>query len=143
MLAQHFSLQQNLVSENFSSLPLHLVTRRLERNVYRKPHYFPQEKEHLTSELDSLKKTYDSFKAQFDALSQGKSALEKNLHSVTYLKEALKKAKMEERLAKVEKEKQKYAQGYHSLKYGNRGYIIKDKKPTYGTHVKVEVLPAE
>lgn len=105
---------------------------------------YQSEKTQFIRELESLKKNYDSLKIQFDAATQEKVNLESNLNSVGYLKKALVKAKMKERLAWLEEKKQKYMQAYARTKYGNRGFIIKDTKPTTQVpQVNVEVLPAE
>ena len=103
------------------------------------------EKTKLNTELNSLKKDYEALKTQFDSVNQAKVVLEENLHSKTFLKEALKRLKAEKYPPKAQGQKIKQAGAKidRDVKYGNRGFIIKDAKPTYPRNVKVEVLPAE
>lgn len=103
------------------------------------------QKNQLNTELNCLRKDYSELKTRFDTVNQEITTLEENLRSKTFLKEALRKLKIEESLAKIQSQKikQPYSKTYFDVKYGNRGFIIKDRKPTYPRNIKVEVLPAE
>lgn len=105
---------------------------------------YQAQKNQISAELDKLHQDYEALKKQFEAVSQAKAALEENLRQRSFLKEALKNLKKEERSGYTpQKAKRAPLNNYNYAQYGNRGFIIKDSKPTYSPNIKVEVRPAE
>jgi len=92
----------------------------------------------LKTENKVLKEQSDNLKLQLAGVTQEKDALQAKLSSLSELKSAIRELKRQMR--QVTPGIKKIAQD--SLSEGNRGYIIKDGKPTYPAKVKIEVTPA-
>lgn len=86
----------------------------------------------LKSENTSLKEEEVKLKAQLTSVSQEKDNLQARLSSIAELKKAIRELKRQMRVVRKKIE--------DKIIYGNRGYLIKDGKPTYPAQVKIEVI---
>ncbi len=106
----------------------------------------------VKTELDNTQKQLNEVNSKLAAsesnnaeLIEEKKALEARLHSLKELRQAVGEIKQEmwqERYRQilVKKEMQKQIDAY-KLAEGNRGFLLKDSKPTYKPAVKIEVRP--
>lgn len=96
--------------------------------------------EQLGSELAALKNEKTKLNSQLSEVSQEKDNLNVRLSSVEELKKAIRELRIQVRKVKVQiKEKTKVTADNSE---GNRGFVIKDGKPTSSAKVKIEVKPA-
>ena len=94
-----------------------------------------------------LKRRMGSLQQEILRLELARSKLDARLHSITELEQALKQARKRRRLAKKELVRRL---DEIMLRLGNKGYLIKDGKPTAAKsrrelkkEIKVELLPTE
>ena len=92
----------------------------------------------LKAENMAVREQNDSLNARLSQVSQEKEALALRLSSVAELKKAIRDLKKQMRKVRSEiKFKEEVASG--KVLEGNRGFLLKDGKPTYPTRVKIEV----
>jgi len=96
--------------------------------------------------LEDLKSKFSILQAENTALREDKEKvsreivdLQAKLGSVAGLKKAI--VELRRQMHKVGRQIRQKAEVQESIE-GNRGYIIKDGKPTYPARIKIEVLPA-
>lgn len=95
--------------------------------------------EQLNSELAALKNEKTNLNTKLSEVSQEKENLNVRLSSVEELKKAIRELRIQVRKVKVEiKKKTKVTDDSE----GNRGFVIKDGKPTSSAKVKIDVKPA-
>ncbi|MCM8758006.1 MAG: hypothetical protein NC903_02975, partial [Candidatus Omnitrophica bacterium] len=92
----------------------------------------------LEEENLSLKQENRQLIESIDKLTIEKGSLEKKLNSIEELKKILKELKRKIYLENLRIKREK-----ELIFEGNRGYIIKDGKPTLRAKVKIEVIPVE
>jgi len=103
------------------------------------------ELENTQKQLNEVNKKFAVAEGNNAKLTEEKKALEARLHSLKELKQAIRQVKQEmwqERYQQLlaKKEMQKQIDAYKLAK-GNRGFLLKDSKPTYKPTVKIEVRP--
>jgi chromosome segregation ATPase len=102
-----------------------------------------QEIEKLNSEISAWKAENAALKeenAKFDQVAKERDELKAKLSSIDELKKTIRDLKQQMRQVKVEI-KQEAAKVSYIIE-GNRGYLIKDGKPTCPTKLRIEVTPA-
>lgn len=99
-----------------------------------------QEKEKLSTENSILVEKTRKLEAQIYNLSEEKLELERRLSSLVELKRAMREVKLKEYRKRIEEVKKRNAEG---LLLGNRGYLIKDGKPTVHPKFIIRVLPPQ
>jgi chromosome segregation ATPase len=94
----------------------------------------------LTTENTALREEENRLKLELSQVSQEKDNLKARLNSVVELKKAIRelKIKMRQRIVSEVKEITKSKK----IIVGNRGFLIKDGRPTYPAQVIIEVIPA-
>lgn len=95
--------------------------------------------EKLNAELQALKGEKDNLEAQLTEVAQERDNLKVRLTSAAELRNALKELRRQVRNVGQEIKHKVEAQ---EAAEGNRGFVIKDGKPTYRPRVKIEVVPA-
>ncbi|MBU0503037.1 MAG: hypothetical protein ABH882_07745 [Candidatus Omnitrophota bacterium] len=113
----------------------------------------------LNVEGETLRKENDEAKFNLDEVTQEKNALQDRMNSIAELKKAIKELKKQRKQVMREvarwiapkpdiskpaaKEIKPEVEGIGAEEVfeGNRGFLIKDKKPTYRAKVKIEVEP--
>ncbi len=94
----------------------------------------------LKAENAALRDENNASKLKLAQLSQEKENLKARLNSLPELKKAIRELKKKMRLARAKEVKKQVASLEQII--GNRGFLIKDGKPTYTAKVKIEVVPA-
>jgi len=94
--------------------------------------------EDLDSKINLLKSENNALRGEKQALAQDNETLRTKLNSITQLKKAIKELRGQ--INNVSKEIKKTIKE-EKLIEGNRGFLIKEGKPTYPTKVKIEVTP--
>ena len=93
----------------------------------------------LKSETSALKEEKNKLNTQLAEVALEKDNLKARLSSIAELKKAIKELKIQMRKVKVEiRKKTKTVDSAD----GNRGYVIKDGKPTCSAKIKIDVQPA-
>lgn len=92
----------------------------------------------LKAENTALREEKDNLNSRLAEVSQEKENLKSRLSSFSELKKALKELKKQTRQLRFELRKKAEIQ---KIIEGNRGYLIKDGKPTYPSKVRIEVKP--
>lgn len=93
----------------------------------------------LKTENTGLKTEKEQLKADLSRVSQENENFRSKLGSVEELKKAM--LELKEQVAKVKKEvRQKI--DIEKLSEGNRGFVIRDGKPTFSAKIRIEVNPA-
>ncbi|MGE4358168.1 MAG: hypothetical protein AB7E08_06455, partial [Candidatus Omnitrophota bacterium] len=77
---------------------------------------------------------------QLSILNDEKIELERKLSSLNELRKALKELKLKARRQKEEETRRRNAEG---LLLGNRGYLVRDGKPTFNPRYIIHVFPPE
>ena len=102
---------------------------------------------HLFEDYDRTGEKFSILKAENSILArQNELALQENraykakLSSVTELKKAIKEIKRQMRSAMIEMEPE--IKGAQEIREGNRGYLMKDGRPTKPATIRIEVVPA-
>jgi chromosome segregation ATPase len=94
----------------------------------------------IKEENVNLQNQGDTLKSELAAATQEKNALQAKLGSLAELKKAIRELKAKPRtVSKPQMQEKALAQAEID---GNRGFIIKDGKPTHPARVKIEVNPA-
>lgn len=94
----------------------------------------------IKAENDALKKERDALEIQLTQLTLEKEGLQAKLKSISELKKLIKELKSETRQAATHLDSAK-VETRMALE-GNRGFFIKNGRPTYPAKVKIEVNPA-
>lgn len=95
--------------------------------------------ENLNSQVAALQVEKEQLKTELSEVTKQRDNLSSRLNSVTELKKAIKELKSQvhkvgnQIKVKIRKEQ---------VSDGNRGFVIKDGKPTYPSRVRIEVNPA-
>lgn len=93
----------------------------------------------LKTENTSLKTEKEQIKADLSRVSQENENFRSKLSSMEELRKAM--VELKEQVTKVKKEvRQKI--NIEKLSEGNRGFVIRDGKPTFSAKVRIEVNPA-
>ncbi len=93
----------------------------------------------LGVQISSLKTEKEQLKADLSKVSQENENFRSKLSSIEELKKAM--LELKEQVTKVKKEvRQKI--NIEKLSEGNRGFVIRDGKPTFPAKVRIEVNPA-
>lgn len=93
----------------------------------------------VKAENMALRAKREKLALELSSVSQEKDALKARLSSVAELKKVIKELKKQVRKSTGELKEIAAAQ---RIIEGNRGFLIKDGKPTYPAKVKIEVIPA-
>ncbi|MGB4520690.1 MAG: hypothetical protein WBI28_02005 [Candidatus Omnitrophota bacterium] len=93
----------------------------------------------LGVQISSLKTEKEQLKADLSKVSRENENFRSKLSSIKKLKKAM--LELKEQVTKVKKEvRQKI--NIEKLSEGNRGFVIRDGKPTFSAKVRIEVNPA-
>ncbi|MFZ2602649.1 MAG: hypothetical protein WAX79_01445 [Candidatus Omnitrophota bacterium] len=93
----------------------------------------------LGVQISSLKTEKEQLKADLSKVSRENENFRSKLSSIEELKKAM--LELKEQVTKVKKEvRQKI--NIEKLSEGNRGFVIRDGKPTFSAKVRIEVNPA-
>lgn len=96
--------------------------------------------EQLRCDINSLTEENLSLKKDKRNLTEENASLKARFRSINELNRAIKELKRQMRKVRVEMRQKVSAD--RAIE-GNRGYIIKDGKPTLGSRVKIEVIPVQ
>jgi len=100
------------------------------------------QQEELKSENKALIRSRSNLKADFSATAKENEELKARMNSLAELKKAIRELKHRVHSAKGKIE-QKTAKAIRNEPIdGNRGFVIKDGKPTQSAKIKIEVAPA-
>ncbi|MCM8783900.1 MAG: hypothetical protein NC818_03900 [Candidatus Omnitrophica bacterium] len=99
-----------------------------------------QEEENLKAENLSLTEKAKNLEVQLYNLNEEKLELERKISSLSELRKALREAKLKEIQERRIELKQRNAEG---LLLGNRGYLVKDGKPTINPKYIIHVFPPQ
>ncbi len=89
----------------------------------------------LKSENTALRDEKEKLDTQLTQVSQEKNSLKAKLSSITELKKRIRELKRQMRRVTAHKPKAR------KIIEGNRGFLIKNGKPTYPAKIKIEVIP--
>lgn len=92
----------------------------------------------VKAENDALREERDNLSGQLTQVSQEKEGLKARLGSLAELKKAIKELKKQMRRLNTEVKKKAAIQ---KIIEGNRGYLVKDGRPTYPSKIRIEVNP--
>lgn len=90
------------------------------------------------AENGALREERDNLSGQLTQVSQEKEGLKARLGSLAELKKAIKELKKQMRRLNTEVKKKAAIQ---KIIEGNRGYLVKDGRPTYPSKIRIEVNP--
>ncbi|HTY45500.1 MAG TPA: hypothetical protein VMD52_05885 [Patescibacteria group bacterium] len=90
--------------------------------------------------LDQAQKTISQLNTEAAALKTENSSMKERLGSIKELKKAIREVKAQIYQARVEMRQKADVQ---ALLDGNRGFVVKDGKPTYPAKVRIQVNPAQ
>jgi chromosome segregation ATPase len=94
----------------------------------------------ISTTLDQAQKTIDQLNAEAAVLKTENISMKERLGSIKELKKAIREVKIKIYQARVEMRQKSDVQ---RLLEGNRGFVLKDGKPTYPAKVRIQVNPAQ